>query len=135
MLEPLRGTSVPPGGWSQTIRKALGRTLRQQANYIGIAEPTLHESERAEAQGAISLRQLRKLAEYLDCELVYALIPRRPLRDVVEARAEELARKEVLGVTHSMSLEDQQPSSEFVNKQIQERRDELLAGNWSTLWR
>jgi hypothetical protein len=80
------------------------------------------------------LAQLRKLAEGLDCELVYALVPRMPLREVVEARADALARQEVMGVTHTMSLEDQRPSDAFVERQIADRRQDLLSGSWARLW-
>lgn len=134
-LEPLRGVRPPPTGWLRAIREALGRTGRQQAKRVGIAGPNLHKNEVAEAKGGITLRQLRKLADALDCELVYGLIPRRPLSEVVEARVDQIAREEVFGVLHSMSLEDQGTTSEFVERQLAERRRELLAGNWSKLWR
>jgi predicted DNA-binding mobile mystery protein A len=134
-LDSVKSLRPPPGGWLRAVREALGRTLRQQADRVGITAPTLHKSERAEAEGRITLGQLRKLAEGLDCELVYGLVPRRPLKDVVEAQAERIARDEVLGVAHSMSLEEQRPSSEFVDRQLAQRRSELLRGKWSALWR
>ncbi|MES2957830.1 MAG: mobile mystery protein A [Pseudomonadota bacterium] len=135
VFEPLTASRTPSGGWLRVIREALGRTQRQQAGRLGIAAPTLHKSEKAEAEGRITLAQLRKLAAGLDCELVYALVPRRPLAEQVEAQADRVARLEVQGVTHSMKLEDQGPSNEFVQRQMQERRHELLTGKWSNLWR
>lgn len=91
------------------MREALGGSLRVQAARLGIAAPTLHKSESSEVEGRIALAQLRKLAEGLDCEVVYALIPRLGLSQMVKAQANMLARQEVLGVAHSMSLEDNQP--------------------------
>lgn len=132
---PLRGLPIPSGGWLRAIREALGISLRKQAERLCISAPSLHQSELTEAEGRISLAQLRKLADGLDCELVYGLVPRKPLLNVVESRAESIARQEVLGVTHSMSLEDQRPSDNFVSQQIAERRRELLAGSWTKLWR
>ena len=96
---------------------------------------TLQKSENAEADGRISVAQLRKLAAGLDCEVVYALVPRTTLAEMVETQADRLARQEVLGVAHSMSLEDQRPSDKFVEQQIAKHRDALLAGSWSRLWR
>ena len=96
---------------------------------------TLTRSEQAEAEGSISLAQLRKLAAGLDCELVYAILPRQPLRQVVETQADRIAREEVSGVAHSMGLEDQRPSKGFVDRQIAERKKALLSGPWSKLWR
>jgi predicted DNA-binding mobile mystery protein A len=134
-VAPLRASRTPSGGWLRAIRDALGRTQRQQAARLKISAPTLFKSERAEADGRITLAQLRKLAAGLDCELVYALVPRQPLVDQVEEQAERIAREEVLGVSHTMRLEDQTPSNEFVQQRVRQRRQELLAGKWSKLWR
>ncbi|MDQ0590712.1 mobile mystery protein A [Variovorax paradoxus] len=137
-LEPYRkvgGMSVPAGGWLRAVREALGLTVRQQAARVGIAVATLHKSEQSEAHERISLAQLRKLAEGLDCELVYGLVPRKPLAEMVQEQASRIARSEILGVAHSMDLEDQRPSEAYVRRQLDQRRAELLSGKWSSLWR
>jgi predicted DNA-binding mobile mystery protein A len=131
----IRAIPSPAGGWLRAVREALGLTVRQQAQRVGIAAATLHKSEQAEARERISLAQLRKLADGLDCELVYGLVPRKPLPDRVGERATQLARTEILGVALSMSLEDQRPGDEFLQKQLHQRRAELLAGKWANLWR
>jgi predicted DNA-binding mobile mystery protein A len=100
-----------------------------------VAGSTLHQSEKSEAEERITLGQLRRLADGLDCELVYALIPRKPLTDVVQDRANQMAREEVYGVAHTMSLEDQRPTDERIQKQVARRAEELLRGKWSDLWR
>ena len=126
---------APSRGWLKEIREALGRTERQQAERLGITGPTLHKSEQSEADERISLGQLRKLADGLDCELVYALVPRKPLPDVVQDRATQLAKEEVYGVAHTMGLEDQRPTDARIQKQVARRADDLLRGKWSDLWR
>lgn len=126
---------APSRGWLKEIREALGRTERQQAERLGISGSTLHKSEQSEAEERITLGQLRKLADGLNCELVYALVPRKPLTEVVQDRAKELAKEEVYGVAHTMSLEDQRPTDERIQKQVARRAEELLRGKWSDLWR
>lgn len=126
---------VPSRGWLKEIREAIGRTERQQAERLGITGSTLHKSEKSEADERITLAQLRKMADGLDCELVYALVPRKPLTEVVSDRAKQLAKEEVYGVAHTMSLEDQRPTDERIQKQVSRRADELLRGKWSDLWR
>ena len=126
---------APSRGWLKEIREALGRTERQQAARLGITGSTLHKSEQSEADERISLGQLRKLADGLDCELVYALVPRNPLPDVVQDRATQLAKDEVYGVAHTMGLEDQRPADARIQKQVARRVDDLLRGKWSDLWR
>ena len=125
----------PPRGWLKTIRESLGLTERQQADRLGITGSTLHKSESAEAEERITLGQLRKLADGLDCELIYALVPRKPLTQVVEDRARSIALQEVSGVAHTMSLEDQRPATDRLRKQVEQRTAELLRGRWSDLWR
>lgn len=126
---------APSRGWLKEIREALGRTERQQAQRLGISGSTLHKSEQSEAEERITLGQLRKLADGLNCELVYALVPRKPLTEVVQDRAKQLAKEEVFGVAHTMSLEDQRPTDERIQKQVARRAEELLRGKWSNLWR
>lgn len=131
----LLGKRAPSRGWLKEIREALGRTERQQAERLGITGSTLHKSEQSEADERISLGQLRKLADGLDCELVYALVPRKPLPDVVQDRATQLAHAEVHGVAHTMGLEDQRPTDARIQKQVARRADDLLRGKWADLWR
>lgn len=126
---------APASGWLKLIRESLGLSQRQQAQRLGISAPTLHKSEQAEADERITLGQLRKLADGLDCELVYALVPRKPLTDMVQERARAVALEEVGGVAHTMGLEDQRPTEGRLRKQVERRTDELLRGRWSALWR
>lgn len=137
-LEPyavLRSKPIPAGGWLRAIRETLGRSLRSQAKRLGLSATVLYKSEQAEVDGRITLAQLRKLAEGLDCELVYALVPRRSLQDVLAQRAHEIARQEVLGVAHTMALEEQRPDDAYIDKRIEERKNALLSGSWAKLWR
>ncbi len=110
-------------------------TERQQAARLGVTGAALHKSEQSEADERITLGQLRKLADSLGCDLVYALVPRKPLAEVVHGRAKQLANDDVHGVAHAMSLEDQRPTDERLQKQVDRRTEELLRGKWSDLWR
>lgn len=96
---------------------------------------TLHKSEQSEAQERISLGQLRKLADGLDCELVYALVPRKPLPEMGQDRATQLAKEEVYGVARTMGLEDQRPTDARIQKRVARRAEDLLRAKWSALWR
>jgi predicted DNA-binding mobile mystery protein A len=126
---------APRRGWLKLIRETLGLTERQQATRVGISPSTLHKAEQAEADERISLKRLRSLANELDCELVYALVPRMRLTSVVHEQALAIAAREVDGVAHSMTLENQRPQDARLRKQVEERAGELLRGPWSELWR
>jgi predicted DNA-binding mobile mystery protein A len=124
----------PTAGWLRAIREALGMTVRQFAKAAGTAPSTAQAAERAEARGDISLSTLSRYAAVLGCELRYVLVPKKPLTQVVEQRAEDIARAQVAAVHHSMVLEDQATSSEQVERQVSELRRKLLEGPRSRLW-
>lgn len=135
-LAPWRGLPSlrPKAGWLRAIREALGMTVRQFAKTAGVAPSTAQAAERAEAKGDISLSTLTRYAETLGCEVRYVLVPRELLQQVVEQRAEAIARAEVAAVHHSMTLEAQATSQEQVERQVAEFRRKLLEGPRSRLW-
>jgi predicted DNA-binding mobile mystery protein A len=137
ILQPaaeLRDLARPTLGWAAAIRRALGLTTRQMAKRLGVSQSSYADAESSEARETISLKQLRRIADALDCDLVYALVPRRPLVEMVDGRAAELARRSVLGVAHSMALEQQAVSDELTEAQAAAAKADLLAGRWSRLW-
>jgi predicted DNA-binding mobile mystery protein A len=135
-LTPWRALShsLPSGGWLRAIRQALGMTTRQLANSVGVTQAAVADAERTEAKGDITLATLRRYANAMDCELAYALVPRRPLEAVVKDRAEQLARDQVLRVRHSMSLENQVTGKDHLEREVASLRKQLLEGRRSRLW-
>ena len=127
--------SRPSGGWLRAIRQALGITTRQLAKSVGVTQAAIVDTERTEAKGDITLATLQRYARALDCELSYALVPKRPLQEMVEERADRIARDQVLRVRHSMALENQQTSEENVEHDVEEMKRKLLEGTRSRLWR
>ena len=126
--------SRPSGGWLRAVRQALGMTTRQLANSVGVTQAAVVDAERSEAKGDITFATLQRYAAALDCELAYALIPKRPLEEVVEDRAERIARDQVSRVQHSMALEDQATGKEHLEREIADLRRKLLDGKRSRLW-
>ncbi len=97
----------PPKGWIRALRDALGMTAEQLGERLGITQPSVQRLERSEAEDTIQLNTLRRVAEALDCEVVYALVPRENLQTVYDRAARDVARRELRAVSHSMVLEDQ----------------------------
>jgi predicted DNA-binding mobile mystery protein A len=109
-------------------------TTRQLAKKVGVTQAAVVDAERSEAKEDITLTTLRRYAAALDCDLVYALVPNRPLQESLNARAEQVARDDVMRVRHSMALEDQQTSNEHLEREVAELRRKLLEGKKSRLW-
>ena len=98
---------APSHGWIRALRDALGMTAQQLGERMQISQPSVHRLEHSEAEGTIQLSSLRKAAAALDCEVVYALVPRRSLRETYDAAARRVARRELGLIGHTMALEDQ----------------------------
>jgi predicted DNA-binding mobile mystery protein A len=101
--------TVPRRGWLRAIREALGMSARDLAGRMGVTESTVVRLEVSEHAETAQLRSLSRAADALGCDLVYALVPRRPLEDTVQAQARAQAAKSLAPVQHTMLLEDQTP--------------------------
>jgi predicted DNA-binding mobile mystery protein A len=124
----------PNGGWLRAIRQTLGMTTRQLAKSVGVTQAAVVDAERTEGKGDITLATLQRYAAALGCEVTYALVPKRPLQEMVEERADRIARDQVSRVRHSMALENQLTSEEHSEREIAELRRKLLEGKRSRLW-
>lgn len=122
-LEALRPTeryAVPPKGWLRAIRDALGMSGVQFAQRLGVSPQSVDALERSEASGSVKLETLRRAAEALDCTLVYALVPNRPLERAVAERARLVAQRDLGRVAHTMKLEAQQTGDADLDERIED---------------
>jgi DNA-binding XRE family transcriptional regulator len=55
----------------KALREALGMSTAQLAKRLGIKQPSLVALEQSQAKGTIELATLQRVAEALDCTLVY----------------------------------------------------------------
>jgi predicted DNA-binding mobile mystery protein A len=124
----------PPRGWIKAIREALGMTTAQLAKKIGVSQPRVVAIEKAEATNAITLESLERAARALDCQLVYALVPRKPLEDLATERAVMLAKRRLQSTSHTMALEDQSVDKADEREQIKQLAKRLLEKPGSALW-
>jgi predicted DNA-binding mobile mystery protein A len=110
-LKPYRAARTvlrPSKGWIRTIRQALGVSSGELARRLKTSRQLPLQLEKGEAEDRITLKSLRAVANALDCDLVYALVPRAgSMRLSIENRARAEVKNRVLGVEHSMALENQ----------------------------
>lgn len=109
---------APARGWIRAIRQGLGMSTAQLAKRLGIRQPSVVDLERSEERGSIELATLRRVAEALDCNLVYILVPNKPLETTIRERARALLRRRRRPVEHTMLLEDQQVRETESNVQV-----------------
>lgn len=115
-----------PGGWLASLRRALGIPRSALAKRLGVHPTTLLAAERGEVDGTITLKQLRRIAAALDCEVSYVLVPRERPSRVLEQKAEEVARAEMGRLLHTMGLEKQSPEAGARRRLLAEHKARLL---------
>ena len=115
----------PSRGWLRAIREALGMTLEQVGRSMDRTRQEILAFERAEAEDRITLHSLRKVAEAMGCELVYAVVPKSgTLHDLAQETARSEAANRVLAAEHSMALESQAAGG--VGHRIEEETRRIL---------
>ncbi len=135
-LKPLTSKSFPSSGWIRDIREALGLSSTQFAKLLGISRQAFQKLEASEEKQTIELATLRRLAEAVNCRVVYAVIPNHPdgLEGVLLERALKAATKFVNKVSRTMALEDQSIAKKEREQQIRELANDLLGNLDKRLW-
>jgi predicted DNA-binding mobile mystery protein A len=119
--------SLPPrpsGGWIASIREALGLTLAEVGQHLRAPRQTVQKFERAEATDRITLGTLRRVADAMGCDLIYALVPKSgSFAELAEHPTRERASRDVKSVVHTMALEDQKPenANQLIEDEVQRR--------------
>ena len=89
-----KNSQAPEQGWIHTIRTTLNMTLQQLGNKLNMTSQSAKRIEEIEASGSISIKALKVVANALDMQLVYALVPKQnSIKDLVDKKANELAKK------------------------------------------
>jgi predicted DNA-binding mobile mystery protein A len=125
----------PPRGWIKAIREALGMTTAQLAQRIGVSQSRAFIIEKAEKEGSITMDSLERAAQALDCRVVYALIPKKPLNDLVKDRARIVAKKRLQSTQHTMALEAQSVDASDEEEQLKQLIRRLIEKSGSELWK
>lgn len=133
-LKHLQSFAVPKDGWVKTICNALGMSSSQLARRCKISKQRLNRIETDELSKKTTLSTLEKVAEQLECKLVYAFVPKDKLSNIVERQARKKAMQQVEQVAHSMSLENQSVSHRSIKRQLHLAEKELLSKNQKNIW-
>ncbi|MCM4169591.1 hypothetical protein KCTC52924_00372 [Arenibacter antarcticus] len=137
-LKPFRKTEmvlVPDRGWINTIRTALNMTMAQLGAKINITKQGVKRIEESEAKGSISINSLKEIGNALELKLVYGFVPKDGTFDnLIDIKAEKLAKKIVLRTNQNMTLEDQGIGDENIRKSIKELSHEIKREMRKSLW-
>lgn len=125
----------PDRGWIHTIRTTLNMTMAQLGAKLNITRQGINKIEEREANGTIAINSLKEVAKALDMKLVYALIPiDGTIDNLIDKKAEKLAKRIVLRTNQNMKLEDQGIGDEKITETIKELADEIKREVRRSLW-
>ncbi|MGH3521677.1 MAG: mobile mystery protein A [Mycobacterium sp.] len=124
----------PRAGWIHAVRQALGMGITQLARRLRMKPSSVVEFEKREVGGTITVKSLRRVAEALDCTLVYALVPNSTLGETVKKQALKKVREKLGRVGHSMVLEAQSVDADEAGQQEADLVQQLLIEWPRTLW-
>ena len=123
--------------WIQAVRNSLGITTRQLAALMKVGQNSITQLEAGEKKQSISLKNLVKAADAMDCEVVYIIRPKAPhlsFSELLEKKAYDLALKISKGISHSMSLEQQKVADTITQNQIKDLALELKQDLDPRIW-
>jgi predicted DNA-binding mobile mystery protein A len=124
----------PLKGWIRAIRDALGMSTTQMAKRLDVPQSRITAMEQGELTGSLSINTLRRAAEALDCQLIYALVPKQSLRHTIEAQVDRQAKAILEQTGHTMKLENQEVTAQELHAQYERLVAKLLQGSPKKLW-
>ncbi len=119
----------PKQGWLKTIREFLGMTTTQLAKKIDVSQPRVINMEKNEQN--IKISTMERIADALNCDFVYAIVPRENIDDIIYNQAKKKALKIMNKVNMNMGLENQLAESEEV---LEDLIKELSDSNIARIW-
>lgn len=126
---------VPERGWVNTIRTTLNMTMAQLGVKLNITRQGVKRIEESEANGTITINSLKEVANAMDLKIVYALVPKNgTIDDLIDIKAENLAKKIVLRTNQNMKLEDQGIGDDKITKTIKDLANEIKREVRKSLW-
>ena len=137
-LKPFAGLEmviIPNQGWINSIRVSLNMTLEQMGNKLNITRQGAKNIEVSESLGKVSLKSMKEIGAALDMQFVYGFVPKNgSLENLVNTKAEELAKKIVLRTSQNMKLENQGNTDEQIKRAINDLAIELKREMNKSLW-
>tara|TARA_R110000868_G_scaffold14075_14_gene65785 strand:+ start:753 stop:1214 length:462 start_codon:yes stop_codon:yes gene_type:complete len=126
---------IPEKGWINTIRTTFNMTRDQLGTKLNLTKGAIQKIEEREATGQITLNKLRDVGKALDMQFVYGFVPKDgTIENLINLRAEKLARKIVLRTNQNMKLENQGISDKKINDSIIDLANEIKREMRKSLW-
>ncbi len=135
-LKGLNNLPLPEKGWINKVRNTLDISFSYIAKKLNTSRQVANSFEQNEIDGTITLNTLKKVAEALDCNLVYAFVPKdKSFEKLVENKADKIAEYIISRTSNSMNLEMQKLSKPEILRQKKQMKNDILQNNLKNLWK
>ncbi len=126
-VRQLGGFTVRPSeGWLRTVRTALGMSGPQLAKRLGVTRARISKAEQDEPVGSVTLKTMQTMAEAMDCQFVYAIVPKQTVEEVIKQRALKKAAALAGAASTQMALEAQTLSNEQIEFEIERLASQMM---------
>jgi predicted DNA-binding mobile mystery protein A len=100
-----------------------------------VTQSSVSRLERSEKLNTARLDTLARAADAMDCDLVYAVVPRKSLAVIVNEQAERHATEQLRRLGHTMALEEQDVDDDRLRQNFELLRDNALHSRrlWSSV--
>ena len=134
ILAPLQPVETPRGGWIKCIRKLLYMPTSQLAKRLHVSQPNIYHLEKRESKGSITLETLSKVAEALECTLVYAFVPKKSFEEILESQALTYVHKKMIGTSHALEVDQPKPIPQDLDTHQSLLKKDILSRSPSKIW-
>ena len=134
IFQPLKSLVPPRKGWIRAIRDALGMTGEQLAKRLKVNKQRIARIEQDERFGRVTLKTLRRVAEAMDCIVVYGFVPRDSLEQTVRNQAKRGAQKRMSRSNQMMRLEQQELGEKEKEKVLENLIGDITNTMPKSLW-
>ena len=122
-------------GWIQSARLALGMSLRQLAERVGVSVSALTNFEKREQADSVSLATLKKVANAMDMELVYYFKSKDgSIKNAIEKQARKKAQEILNQSNQTMKLEDQETNSSSQELELERLTKDIMSKMPQNIW-
>lgn len=109
-------------------------SLRQLSDRTGLSKTAVRAAETSEARETVQMDTLKNLANAMECDLVYALVPRGSIHAILEMQARRIAARSLGRVSESMELEAQAVDRGEQVRQMDALTAEIMRARGREFW-
>ena len=118
------------------IREELKISTHQLARMCRVRHSSIRNIENNEVLQTVSLKSLEKLANAMDCEVVYNIVPKNKMKfnKIRDHLCQKAAKDLLIRVDHSMALENQKTYKAVTKDGINKLARKLKKENNPIMW-